>query len=269
MNSKAQKQSESPVSDAGFESEAIQVGNPERNYCLVTSRDPEDVKTILRLTKATTVFALASVISSSMLFYQLTRPASVIIKERGPNGDVVVGTNLSSGQPEKIQLGLDRPGDGDKKHLATKVAELFFHIDPKTRTADIITALKTMTPEAAQALVAQAKQSGEWNLQTREEWQTVWTLQDVAIARDDNYQVHVIGLQEIRSTVNSAPQRRKRQLVFTLLLKADPAGRTYDNQNTGYRVAGITEMKILDQALEGAEAKVLSPIAVAETQPKN
>ncbi len=159
-----------------------------------------------------------------------------------------------------VQVLADRPGDGDKKYLVTKWAESFFQIDPRTRREDLSRGLKMMTPEAAVALVEEVKRSGEWETQRREEWQTVWKPQSVTISRDDPYKVQVIGQQEITKTVGSCAQHDNRQLVFTVALRPDTAKRTEDNQNTGFRVAGITEMKILTpQSIGGAQRRARRP----------
>ncbi|HEY0367307.1 MAG TPA: hypothetical protein VGC73_12625, partial [Pyrinomonadaceae bacterium] len=162
-----------------------------------------------------------------------------------------------------VQVLADRPGDGDKKYLVTKWAESFFQIDPKTRREDLSRGLKMMTPDAAVALVEEVKRSGEWETQRREEWQTVWKPQSVTISRDDSYKVQVIGQQEITRTVGSMAQRDSRQLVFTVALRPDTAKRTEDNQNTGFRVAGITEMKILTAQSAGTSEK--SPVISVAT----
>jgi uncharacterized caspase-like protein len=126
-----------------------------------------------------------------------------------------------------------------------------------------------MTPEAAVTLVAQVKQSGEWETQQREEWQAVWKSQSVTISRDDPYKVQLIGQQEISKTIGGVAQHNSRQLVFTLALRPDTAKRTEDNQNTGFRIAGIAEMKVLaDQAVAGTDAVSSPPaISVAPSQP--
>lgn len=154
-----------------------------------------------------------------------------------------------------VQLLADRPGDGDKKYLVTKWAESFFQIDPRTRREDLSRGLKMMTPEAAVLLVEEVKRSGEWETQRREEWQTVWKPQSLTISRDDPYKVQVIGRQEITKTVGNIAQHESRQLVFTVALRPDTAKRTEDNQNTGFRVAGITEIKILTGQSAGTTEK--------------
>jgi len=124
-----------------------------------------------------------------------------------------------------------------------------------------------MTPEAAVALVEEVKRSGEWETQRREEWQTVWKPQSVTISRDDPYKVQVIGQQEIAKTIGSIAQHDSRQLVFTVALRPDTAKRTEDNQNTGFRVAGITEMKILTPQTTSRPEKSPTAISVATPPP--
>lgn len=214
-------------------------------YFPVYQRDPNDIRTILRLALAGMVFATLSLALAGLLTYNLTRGASLVVVERTADGDRVVGDDRHYTLSGPVQVLADRPGDGDKKYLVTKWAESFFQIDPRTRREDLSRGLRMMTPEAALLLVEEVKRSGEWETQRREEWQTVWKPQSVTISRDDPYKVQVIGRQEITKTVGSIAQHDSRQLVFTVALRADTAKRTEDNQNTGFRVAGIAEMKIL------------------------
>jgi hypothetical protein len=231
----------------------------------VYQRDPNDIRTILRLAIAGILFATLSLALAGLLTYKLTRGASLVVVERTPEGDRVVGDDRHYTLSGPVQLLPDRPGDGDKKYLVTKWAESFFQIDPRTRREDLSRGLKMMTPEAAVLLVEEVKRSGEWETQRREEWQTVWKPQSVTISRDDPYKVQVIGRQEITKTVGSIAQHDSRQLVFTVALRPDNAKRTEDNQNTGFRVAGITEMKILmPQSTSGTEK---SPTAISVATP--
>lgn len=103
-----------------------------------------------------------------------------------------------------------------------------------------------MTPDAAVALVDGVKQSGEWETQRREEWQAVWKPQVISVSRDDPYKVEIVGQQQISKTLGGAVHHTTRQLMFTLALRADTAKRTEDNQNTGFRIASIVDMKTLE-----------------------
>jgi hypothetical protein len=236
-------------------------------YFPICQRDPNDIRTILRLAIAAIVFAMLGLALAGLLTYKLTRSPALIVVERTPDGDRVVGDDQHYTLSGPVQVLGDRPGDGDKKYLVTKWAESFFQIDPRTRREDLSRGLKMMTPEAAVTLVEEVKRSGEWETQRREEWQTVWKPQSVTISRDDPYKVQVIGQQEITKTVGSIAQHDSRQLVFTVALRADTAKRTADNQNTGFRVAGITEMKILTPQSTSRPEKSPTAISVATPQP--
>ena len=125
----------------------------EAIYYPITQRDPNDVRTILRLAVAALAFAVLSLTLAGLLTYKLTRSASLIVVERTPEGDRVVGDDQHYTLSGPVQVLPDKPGDGDKKYLAAKWAESFFQIDPRTRRADIVRGLKMMTPEGAVALV--------------------------------------------------------------------------------------------------------------------
>ena len=121
-----------------------------------------------------------------------------------------------------------------------------------------------MTPDAAVALVEQVKQTGEWETQRREEWQTVWKPQVITVSTDDAYKVQVVGQQSITKTVSGLVQHASRQIICTLILKADSAQRTEDNQNTGFRIAGLADMKVLEES--PATATPQTSISVAPPQ---
>src|SRR5690348_10059601 len=248
------------------EGEEVATDTQEAIYFPVCQRDPNDIRTILRLAIAAILFALLGLALAGLLTYKLTRNPSLIVVERNPDGDRVVGDDQHYTLSGSVQVIADRPGDGDKKYLVTRWAESFSQIDPRTRREDLSRGLKMMTPEAAVALVEEVKRSGEWETQRREEWQTVWKPQTVTISRDDSYKVQVIGQQEITKTVGSMAQHDSRQLVFTVALRPDTAKRTEDNQNTGFRVASITEMKILTAQSAGPAEKTPA-ISVAIPQP--
>jgi hypothetical protein len=256
-------QSNVDVANAG----AAEITEQDAIYYPIIQRDPNDVRTILRLAVAALAFAALSLALAGLLAYKLTRTASLIVVERTPEGDRVVGDDQHYALSGAVQLRPDKPGDGDKKYLAAKWAESFFQIDPRTRRADIVRGLKMMTPDGAVALVNQVKQSGEWETQQREEWQAIWKPQVVSISPDDPYKVQLVGQQEISKTIGGVAQHHSRQLIFTLALKPDTAKRTEDNQNTGFRIAGIAEMKILaNQPTSGTEGSGPRAISVATPQ---
>lgn len=248
------------------EGERLATDTHDAIYFPVCQRDPNDIRTILRLAIAAILFAVLGLALAGLLTYKLTRSPSLIVVERTQDGDRVVADDQHYTLSGSVQVLADRPGDGDKKYLVTRWAESFFQIDPRTRRDDLSRGLKMMTPEAAVALVEEVKRSGEWETQQREEWQTVWKPQSVTLSRDDPYKVQVIGQQEITKTVGNVAQHETRQLVFTVGLRPDTAKRTEDNQNTGFRIAGITEMKILTP--QSASTTEKSPAAISVATPQ-
>lgn len=228
----------------------------ETLYYPVIQRDPQDIRTILRLSFSSLLFAVLSLTLSGLLIYRLTRRPELVVVERTPEGDRVVGDDRHYTMQGSVQVRPDRPGDGDKKYLAAKWAESFFRIDPQTRRVDIVRGLKLMTPDAAVALVEQVKQTGEWETQRREEWQTVWKPQVITVSTDDAYKVQVVGQQSIAKTVSGVVQHASRQIICTLILRADTAQRTEDNQNTGFRVAGLADMKVLEDTSSNPQTTI-------------
>ena len=228
---------EMPPDVAVIEAAADETRDEEQDaiYYPITQRDPNDVRTILRLAVCALGFALLSLALAGLLTYKLTRSPALVVVERTSEGDRVVGDDRQYTLTGPVQIRPDRPSDGDKKYLAAKWAESFFQIDPQTRRADIVRGLKMMTPDAAVALVDQVKQSGEWETQRREEWQAVWKPQVITVSRDDPYKVEVVGQQEISKTVGGVVQHTTRQLMFTLALRAG-----YSQANRGqpeYRIS--------------------------------
>ena len=266
MSTRAEVLQSTEVKRIEVEDDQLTRETPEPIYFPICQRDPNDIRTILRLAVATIAFAILSLALAGLLTYKLTRSPTLVVVERTPEGDRVVGDDQHYALSRSVQVLADKPGDGDKKYLVTKWSESFFQVDPRTRRDDLVRGLKMMTPEAAVALVEEVKRSGEWETQRREEWQTVWKPQSVTISRDDPYKVQVIGQQEITKTISGVTQHDSRQIVFTVALRPDTAKRTGDNQNTGFRVAGITEMKILtNQPSAGTEKNPAISVATPQT----
>ena len=266
MSTMAEVLQSSQVKRMDAEDEQLTREAPEPIYFPICQRDPNDIRTILRLAVAAIAFAMLSLALAGLLTFKLTRRPSLIVVERTPEGDRVVGDDQHYALSGPVQVLADKPGDGDKKYLVTKWSESFFQVDPRTRRDDLVRGLKMMTPEAAIALVEEVKRSGEWETQRREEWQTVWKPQSVTISSDDRYKVQVIGQQQITKTISGVTQHDTRQLVFTVALRPDTAKRTGDNQNTGFRVAGVTEMKILtNQPNPGTEKNPAISVATPQT----
>jgi len=266
MSTKAELLQSTQVNGIEVDVEQLTRDEPEPIYFPICQRDPNDIRTILRLAVAAIAFAMLSLALAGLLTFKLTRSPSLIVVERTPEGDRVVGDDQHYALSGPVQLLADKPGDGDKKYLVTKWSESFFQVDPRTRRDDLVRGLKMMTPEAAVALVEEVKRSSEWETQRREQWQTVWKPQSDTISSDDRYKVQVIGQQEITKTISGVTQHDSRQLVFTVALRPDTAKRTGDNQNTGFRVAGIAEMKILtNQASPGTEKNPAISVATPQT----
>ncbi len=253
----------------GGNTEQQLLNEQEALYFPIAQRDPNDVRTILRLAVCALGLALLSLALAALLTYKLTRSPALVVVERTSEGDRVVGDDRQYMLTGSIQVRPDSPSDGDKKYAAAKWAETFFQIDPQTRRADIIRGLKMMTPDAAVALVDGVKQSGEWETQRREEWQAVWKPQVISVSHDDPYKVEIVGQQQINKTIGGAVQHTTRQLMFTLALRADTAKRTEDNQNTGFRIAGIVDMKTLEPTTVPTSTVATNPstISVAPPQP--
>src|SRR5689334_14686169 len=144
------------------EGEGIATDTQDAIYFPICQRDPNDIRTILRLAIAAIVFAMLGLVLAGLLTYKLTRSPSLIVVERTPDGDQVVGDDQHYTLSGPVQVLADRPGDGDKKYLVTRWAESFFQIDPRPRREALARGLKLMTPDAAVALVEEVRRSGGW-----------------------------------------------------------------------------------------------------------
>ena len=116
-----------PPDRAVSEASADEIKSDEQEaiYYPITQRDPDDVRTILRLAVAALAFAVLSLTLAGLLVYKLTRSASLVVVERTPEGDRVVGDDQHYTMSGPVQVLSDKPGDGDKKYLAAKWAESF------------------------------------------------------------------------------------------------------------------------------------------------
>src|SRR6267142_7238773 len=67
-------------------SEEAEVNALEAIYYPITQRDPNDVRTILRLAVSALAFAALSLALAGLLTYKLTRNASLVVVERTAEG---------------------------------------------------------------------------------------------------------------------------------------------------------------------------------------
>src|ERR1044072_1876224 len=71
--------------------EGVATDSHDAIYFPVCQRDPNDIRMILRLAIAAILFAALSLALAGLLTYKLTRSPSLIVVERTPDGDRVVG----------------------------------------------------------------------------------------------------------------------------------------------------------------------------------
>src|SRR5687768_5771052 len=92
-----------------FESDPIE---QDTVYYPITQRDPNDIRTILRLSLCSLCFALLSLGLAGLLTYRLARTAELIVVERTAEGDRVVGDSHHYKLQGSVQLSADKPGEG-------------------------------------------------------------------------------------------------------------------------------------------------------------
>ena len=119
------------------EGERLATDTHDAIYFPVCQRDPNDIRTILRLAIAAILFAVFGLALAGLLTYKLTRSPSLIVVERTQDGDRVVADDQHYTLSGSVQVLADRPGDGDKKYLVTRWADSFFQIGPRTRRDDL------------------------------------------------------------------------------------------------------------------------------------
>ena len=216
-------------------------GAGEAVRVVTAHRDPNDVRLLLSMASSGALLALLLLVSVACNIWMYYRRPDRIVVDRTSAGDrvVMVGDRATTGE---VSVGPDRPGNGDKRTIATKWSEARYAIDPLTRGKDIERLFRMMEPRAAKALSDLMKKNGELERERAENWQAVWKPQSVTIDGDDPYKVNVIGTQEVTKQVGGVSQREARQLIFKLKLMVDKEQRRADrNQNTGFLVVDILD----------------------------
>jgi hypothetical protein len=210
--------------------------DPEKR--LVVYRDPADVRNIFQLLTALMIVLCLFVLSAIGNVWQYWRRPDRIVVDRS-NGRVLLINDRQFGETDAVKMVPDNPGDPDKKYIVGEFVKLLYAINPATRAVDVKSALEMMVPQSAAKFAAYLKEQHILERQRTESWQAVWTPQDVSIDRLDPYMLRVIGRQEITKLVNNTVLQETKQLQLTIKLVADPAGRSDNNQRTGFLVAAI------------------------------
>src|ERR1044072_119511 len=104
------------------EGEILATDTQDAIYFPVCQRDPNDIRTILRLAIAAILFATLSLALAGLLTYKLTRSPSLIVVERTADGDRVIGDDQHYTLSGTVEVLADRPAGGDKKNLVTRSA---------------------------------------------------------------------------------------------------------------------------------------------------
>src|SRR5690348_18451339 len=86
------------------EGEEVATDTQEAIYFPVCQRDPNDIRTILRLAIAAILFATLSIALAALLTYKLTQSPSLIVVERTQDGDRVVGDDQHYTLSGPVQL---------------------------------------------------------------------------------------------------------------------------------------------------------------------
>lgn len=251
------------------ELQSVEEREAEESFQTVLYRDPSDVRTILLLVLAGLAITALMLLLAGLLTYKLVQKPSVLVVDRTQGGDrVVIMDDKTYGLTDSVQFRPDQPGDGDKKTAVRKWSEFRYQIDPDSqiRKRDLERLVRMMWPASAVQMVELVKKTKEWERQSKEKWQTVWTPQVVSISPDDPYKVMVVGIQNITKNINGTVEHDTKQLMFTLKLVTDKRKRHDDNQNTGYMVYDLLDFKELAAPAQ-ATSLIGEGSATAASQP--
>lgn len=127
-------------------------------------------------------------------------------------------------------------GDADRRTAALLFVKTLYDVDPETRRADVLAALKMMTAEAAAKVSRGLKASGALEQERRLGLRVWWQRESVEFDPQDPTTVRLRGRRVIERA--GRPDEYD-PLQITLKLVVDPKGRTLENQKTGYLIGGV------------------------------
>lgn len=212
---------------------------------LTVYRDPQDVRTIFSLTRLLAVLSLIIVASAAAnIFQYLRRPDRIVVD--GSTGRVLSINDRNYGREERVEFGPDRLTTEDKLYATKEFARYLYQVDPATRSRDVEKALRMMVPNSAVTFSNWIKTNGILDQQKAESWQAVWTVIDISVDPNNSYTINVIGRQQITKVVNGTVQKDSKQLRLTVLLIADPQGRSDRSLRTGFLVAKLDAHELPD-----------------------
>jgi len=212
---------------------------------LTVYRDPQDVRTIFSLTRLLAVLSLIIVASAAAnIFQYLRRPDRIVVD--GSTGRVLSINDRNYGREERVEFGPDRLTTEDKLYATKEFARYLYQVDPATRSRDVEKALRMMVPNSAVTFSNWIKTNGILDQQKAESWQAVWTVIDISVDPNNSYTMNVIGRQQITKVVNGTVQKDSKQLRLTVLLIADPQGRSDRSLRTGFLVAKLDAHELPD-----------------------
>ena len=223
--------------------------------------NPSDVRLVIRMSAAViSLVAIVLVLVSLNVYQYWRRPDRVVLvvkrTERiGNDGKVLTAdekvesiNNREYGVAfdNQLQSGVDRPGDAEKKLLASEFIKRYCQIDPRTapggkktyRQLALEEMFRMMLPSSAREFAKWLEKQKLLDTEARETWQATWTDWEKNIEFDpkDPFTLVIQGRQNITKILGGQPVQETRRLQFRLKVTADKDGRTKNNMLTGLQV---------------------------------
>lgn len=162
-----------------------------------------------------------------------------IVAVTSPDGQRVVeldGRQVDVKEP--VVLGKEQLSDADKTELVAQFCKSLYVVNRTTRDVEVPKALRMMVPENAAYYANYLKEKRVLQTENDEQWQAIWTKQDIHVDERDPFTVHVLGKQTITKIING--QAKTEELQHQLDFKLTTNGvRDSDNLRTGFQIVSF------------------------------
>ena len=209
-------------------------------------RSPADIRLIRLLIFGFLIQGLIVCLLAVAVFVLVFRRPDRIVAVTSPDGTRVVeldGRQLDVKEP--IILGKEQLSDGDKTELVGQFCKSLYGVNRTTRDVEVPKALRMMVPENAAVYANYLREQRTLQIESDEQWQAVWTKQDIHVDERDPFLVHVLGKQTITKIING--QAKTEELQHQLVFKLTTNGvRDSDNLRTGFQIVSF-DGKVIPQ----------------------
>lgn len=209
---------------------------------VICYRDPADVRTIHRQSRVILLcLAITALAIVGIVYKSIQRPDRIVIDMT--SGRAVMINDRVLGATEAVRLEKDKLQIADMDYVVKAFLDYLYHVDQRSRSKDIESALRLMVPGQAKKFAQYLTDQKILQTQREQQWNALWKPEYLEHAPGKPLTVKVYGTQEIDMVIKNESKHLIKHVLLTVDLLPDaPEGGTFRldrNLRSGFRINAV------------------------------